>query len=1075
MMKLNLILFVQCIGCLFTNATFAHADGLNKAVTAKTKHIIYAEVGKSNSFSIAMHQQMYEVTGVVSDMDGETLPGVSIFTENKLIKISDTSGKFSVKVAAGTKISFSYIGYKTYSTVITKNEKNLRIILEKSVNELNEVVVTALGIEREKKALGYAAQQISGSEVQDAPTNNWISALNGKAPGMMLNTADGPMGSSSIVLRGEKSLSMGSSGALIVVDGVIISNEVGGNNAKAGSGDESPVDYGSTMSDINPDDIESISVLKGPGATALYGSRGANGAIIITTKSGGSSKGLGVTFSSNTRINTVNSWPDYQYEYGQSGISSYNYYSYGTSEDGKGITSTSDWGAKLNTGVKYYQYNPVTHTQSTERLPWISYPNNRKDFLQTGLTSTNSIAVEGGNNTTKARLSVSNLQNQYILPNTGYQRTSVNVSLDHQLSKKIKLGTKFNYTNKSSDNVPKLAYNNRSITYFLMRISPNMDSEWFKDYWETKDISQRRPFSGLSENPYFVLYEQLNPMRRNGAFGNVNFSYNIIPQLTLTARSGIDMYQDVSSSNYPRDSRYYTNGYYKEENVMRYEINSNFMLAYKKTLSPDFKLGVSVGGNKMNYIYNRTRAFVDFLDIPGVFTLSNGANRAILSPYKSAKAINSLYGFANFSYKDYLFVEVTGRNDWSSALAPNHNSYFYPSINSSLVLSDLFKWRSKAIPYAKLRFSYAEVGNDTDPYRTEDYYNTSGFDYSRVNSTTRANKDLKPERTRSYEVGAEGVLFRDRAGFDITAYRADTYDQILSVPVERASGYYNAMMNAGTVRNQGLEFQFWFKPIYNKLKWRVTLNAAANRGKILKLSDNIESIAMYSGAGGASILGVEGGSMGDIYGLGYVRNTNGDIIYEGGLPVLSTAITKVGNAIPKWKGGIMNQFRYKNWSLSVLVDGEFGHDKYSVSFSRMMTMGKLKQTLSGREEGALLGVGVVQNDDGTFRPNDVAVMPSVYYPTTYQLSNAEANTLDASFLKLREVTLNYNIKSKYLTKMGIRNPSIGLYGRDLFIWTKWPVYDPESGTLDEGVLVRGLDVGQFPSTRSIGATIKLSF
>lgn len=1020
-------------------------------------------------------QTAYTISGVVADSIGQPLAGVSIFSNDRIAGLSDDKGKFDLKVPAGAKVQFSYIGYNSFTLIVSKEEKKLQIRLRPTASNMNDVVVTALGIEREKKSLGYAAQQIDGSEVQDAPANNWVNALDGKVPGMVLNTADGPMGSSDIILRGDKSLSLGSSGALIVIDGVVISNDPDGSGAKAYSGNTAPTDFGSTMTDINPDDIENISVLKGPGATALYGARGANGAIIVTTKSGGARKGLGVTFSSNTRIDMINRWPDYQSEYGPSGISSFDYYSFKDSEDGRGIVSVSDFGAKFNTGVKYFQYDPVTHEQSAERLPWVNYPDNRREFFRTGITTTNSIAIEGGNNTTKARLSINNLVNKYMLPNTGYQRTSINLSLSHKLSDKIRLDAKVNYNHKTSDNLPNLAYSNKSITYFIMTMSPNMDSKWFKDYWITKDVQQRRIFSGIVENPYFALYEELNTLTRDGVYGNINFTYEITKNLTLTAKSGVDMYEDINTSRQPKSSNSYANGFYKEQNIFRNEMNTDFLLSYNGKINEDWKLGASAGGNRMNYKYNRTKAYHTRLDVPGQYTLSNGIERPIMDPYKSEKSINSLYGFANLSFREMIFLELTGRNDWSSALPTNNNAYFYPSVNSSIVLSDLFKWHNKALSYLKLRLSYAQVGNDTYPYRAVDFYEPNDFPYSLTNPTTKADVNLRPERTRSYEVGLEGTLFQNMAGFDITTYRADTYDQILSVPVERASGYYNAVMNAGTVRNEGIELQLWVKPIYKKLKWRITVNAASNRGKILELADNIESIAMYSGPGGATILGVEGGKMGDIYGLGYERNGNGDIVYEGGLPLLGTDIVKRGNVIPQWKGGIMNQFRYKNWSLKVLFDGEFGFDKYSLSFSRMMALGKLKQTLPGRESGALLGVGVVKNEDGTYRPNDVAVLPSEYYPTTYQRSNAEANIMDATFIKLREVTLSYTIKSKYLAKMGISNPTVGVYGRNLFIWTKWPVYDPESGTLDQGIMVRGLDIGQFPSTRTIGVNLKLSF
>jgi TonB-linked SusC/RagA family outer membrane protein len=1025
-----------------------------------------------------------KITGKITNEEGEPLAGASIRVAGTTRSaMSGPEGLYTLTLAPGTyslEVSFVSYAFQKLTGIKVKEggATTLNVVMRADVKDMEGVVVTALGISRQQKALGYAAQQISGQSLTDAPTNNWLSALNGKVPGMNLQRTDGPTGSANIVLRGNKSFDLGNNAALIVVDGIIVSNKPSGNNGGANLAAESPVDFGSSVSDINPDDIESVTVLKGPGATALYGSRGAGGAIIITTKSGSNKKGLGITLNSSVTFDRINRWPDFQYEYGQGGAGGATYYSYGTSEDGPGTQGTSQaWGPRLNTGVEYYQYDPVTGTKGTTRTPWVAYPNNRKDLFRTGVTYNNSISLDGGNANTSVRLSINNLVNKWILPNTGYNRTTVNLSIQHKINEKIRINAKVNYNNKQSDNLPNLGYDNKTITYFLLGQAPNIDLDWYRNYWRKENETQNRPFSGLLENPFFALNEQLNPVKRNGAFGNMGFTYNITKELTLAAKTGINFYQDVSSSRQPKSSQRFINGMYKEQNVLEYEINSDFLLTYNKKITKNLKVVLSGGGNRMSFSYNRTRASINQMVIPGVYTLTNGVDRPVFEGYKEAKAINSLYGFANFSYKEFLFLDLTGRNDWSSSLPAHNNSYFYPSVNLSAVITDMFQLKSNTLNFAKLRLSYASVGSDTRGYKIDQYYSSNNFASSLTNPTARPNFNLKPEMTRSYEVGAEGRLFKNRVGFDVALYTSDTYNQILSVPVDESSGYYTAVLNAGLVKNKGAEVQLWGTPVSGKnWKWKVTGTWAANKGKIIRLADNVESFQVASGPGGVALIGVVGGEIGDIYGRGYVRSPDGDIVYENGLPLLGTEVARRGNANPDFKAGINNEITYKNWRFNMLWDGEFGSQKYSLIYSQYMGQGKLRSTIPGREEGGILGNGVVKTADGKYEPNEYVVKAvSSYYTQHYVRENTESNMLDASYIKLREVRLDYNINSAYLRKIGIKSAAVGLFGRDLFVITKWPIFDPETSTLNDGLIVQGFEVGQLPSTRSMGINVKVSF
>ncbi len=1026
--------------------------------------------------------QSINVSGTVTDEFGSPLPGVSVLVKGtKTSATSTIDGSYRLTVASeNALIVFSYLGFEAEERKAPKTGV-LNVRLKQRETELNTVVVTALNISKEQRSLGYAAQTLDSTVITNATSNNWMNSLEGRVAGLNLNSAGGAMGSAEIILRGEKSLQIGSSGALIVVDGIPVNNSVPSQAGGAYMSIDSPNDIGTSAGDINPEDIASVSILKGAAATALYGSRGANGAVVIITKSGSAKKGLGITVTSNTNLSNINKWPEYQNIYGAGGNSTLKHYSYGTSNAVSTSASSGAWGPKLDTGAMYYQYNPATQGQGAEPTPWISYPNSRTDFFRTGLSSNNSIAIDGGNKTTSGRISITNFQNRYILENISNQKTTVNFSLDQQINDDMKLSTKVTYYNASSDNLPVIGFNPRSASYFLVNTPANVNIDWYRDYWRVTngirqvDVQQHRPFNSNIDNPYFVLYEVLNPSSRNGAFGNINFNYRISPFLTFNAKTGINMYTDITANQQPKSSRNWVDGFYREQNGFRYEHNSDFLLSYKRPVNKDFNISLSAGGNAMRNSFNRTIVYLDRLLIPGQYTLANGVTRPIIRGYKEQKAIASLYGFSNISYKNFAFLELTGRNDWSSVFAPNLNSYFYPSANLSLVLTDMLSMKSKLLSYAKVRASYAEVGSDTNPYRIEKYYSNSDFNSSVTNPTDLPNYTLRPERTKSYETGLDLRLHKNKIGIDLTYYLADTYDQILRVPVDPSSGYYNYFMNAGTVRNKGVELVAWAKLIErrNGFNWRLNVNAAANRGKIINLNDDIETISLFSMAPTA-LLGVKGGSIGDIYGLAYARNPEGKIIYENGLPQLTEEIQKVGSAVPKFKGGIGSEFRYKTWKFNVLFDGEFGHKKYSLTHSALMTQGLHRYTLPGREEGAIIGTGVVLNEDETYSPNTTPVIPSNYFLGHYDAQNTERNIHDASFVKFREFRVEKTFNAKSLKKLGLNSATVGVYGRDLFIWTTWPAYDPQTSSFNNGTMIQGIEIGQMPSTRTLGVNLRFA-
>lgn len=575
------------------------------------------------------------------------------------------------------------------------------------------------------------------------------------------------MNSQQITLRGNNSLNPNGNAALIVVDGVPVSSEMTtSGSSSAYTGNDSPIDYGNAISDLNTDDIESVTVLKGPGATALYGSRAANGALIITTKSGKQSKGLGITYTSSVSLDVIQRWPDWQYEYGQGTGKSFDengdpYYSYGSSEDGNNTGSTSSaWGPRFE-GQNFFQYDPELEGQGLERTPWRPYKDNRKAFWRTGVTSINNISLQGSNDKGSMRASVGYTDNEWIMPNTGYDRVTASVNANYQISDRIKVNSVINYNTRNSDNLPSTGYNNGSIAYFMIFQNPNVDLDWYRPIWQEgqENIQQIQPFSSYIDNPYLIAYEATNSLASSQIVGNLSATINLAPNLDLLLRTALNTYNQDREQHRPYSINRYAKGYFEAQDIWKQEVNSDFLLTYNKDVSKDFSINLSAGGNMRDYKYRRTDASVEGLVVPGVYKLANGINSPIINTYDRNKKVNSLYGLASFSFRDYIFLDLTGRNDWSSTLPVENNSFFYPSVNTSFILSDMFDFKSEKFNYLKYRFSFAQVGNDTDPYKTSKYYSQNAFPSSATVPTTLYNPNFKPEITTSFETGIESRFF----------------------------------------------------------------------------------------------------------------------------------------------------------------------------------------------------------------------------------------------------------------------------------------------------------------------------
>ena len=1027
--------------------------------------------------------QTNSVKGKVVAVTGDAMPGVNVLVKGTFTGTTTAAdGTYQLNsVPEGSVLVFSLIGYLTQEKAVG-NQTVIDLALLEDTQLLNEVVITALGIRREEKTLGYAATTVRENAVKDAKSNNWVNTLSGKVAGLNVQGAGaGPMGSSRITLRGESSLNLDNNQALIVVDGVPVSNRVTGTGHNSHLSADSPVDYGSSVSDINPDDIESVTVLKGPGATALYGSRAAGGALIITTKSGARKDGgIGITVNSNISIEQVNRWPDYQFEYGEGRTDTY--YSYLDSPDGPN-TSTNvaagrGWGPKFN-GQSYFQYNPAApDNKPTERTPWVPHKDYISGFFQTGVTYSNSVAIEGGTDKGSARLSLTQLKNTWIIPNTGFERLNATLSVNQRVSGKLKISGKANYTNKTSGNLPAAGYNNQSLMYFvILGTTPNVRPEWFKPYWQPglEGVQQKSPFNPGPDNPYLGMYEMLNKMNKHGLIGNVMANYEITPKLELMVRTGLDMSFEFRSQQRPFSMTKYPRGMYREQNVFNYESNSDFLLTYKDALSPRINISVSGGGNAMRQSYDFAGLYADQLAQPGVYQISNSLDQAVADPLKTRKAINSVYGAGQISFDEKIFIDITGRNDWSSTLPFANNSFFYPSVSSSFLLNELFTL-PQAVSFAKVRASWAQVGNDTRPYQTARYYDRV-FSNSFTNPSTLFNADLKPEITASYEFGLDLRLFKNRLGLDVAYYNNNSRNQILAIPLDPVSGYSNALINAGRINSKGIEVNLHGQPISTQnFTWKTTVIWSRNRSYVRELAAGITNQTIYAHNTNVTIEARVGGRMGDMYGRGFQRSPDGQVIYSSvGLPAQLDPTAKLwGNAFADWKGSLLNEFTVKGLRISILLDGQKGGSMYSQTSHKNNTLGKTRVTLPGRD-GGLIGQGVVLQADGSYQPNTVKVPASSYYDNYYQISNAETNIFDASFLKIREARFEFNLPASLLSRMGVRQTSLALFGRDLFNFTKFPGFDPEGGNLNNGTLTPGVELAQFPSARSMGANLTLKF
>lgn len=1057
-------------------------------------------------FICTMVNAQETITGTVKDTDGNTIPYVNIVLSGTLNgTTTNENGMYTIDVPnLSGALEFSVLGYET-KIITINNRRTIDIVLGDSSEVLDEVVLTALGLKRETKELGYVVQSLDAKGVTEVKSVNFLDNLSGKLAGVTINQGATGVGSSSkITIRGEASFS--NNNPLFIVDGVPINNNSVFNFTNEAAAGFQEIDFGNGAMEVNPDDIAEVSVLKGSSAAALYGTRASNGVIIIETKSGKNSKGLGISYNTSFFVDSAFQLPDFQNEYGQGNSGEFAFV------DGLGGGTndliTYSWGPRLDVGNLIPQYDsPVTLPDGTvvrggdtalySGIPitpteFKSQPDNLKNFYETGTTLINNIAISNGFDTGSYRLSFTDLRSESIIPGVDLDRQTVSARLNFQPIDKLRINSSISYINSNSDNRPSNGYGSENANYSLVAWGPrSLNIDNLKNYWQPglEGIQQYSYNYTFFDNPYFILNENRNSFNRDRVFGNISASYDITDHLTATVRTGMDYSSELRQLRRAYSSNRFANGGYAEHDVFYREVNTDFLINYTNQFN-DFNIDVSLGGNRLDQKAFTSQSQTTSLAQPGIFRLSNAASPIEVFEFESNKRINSFYGLAKIGYKDFLFLDVTGRNDWSSALATpfsvDNTSFFYPSVSSSFIVSKVVNL-PEVISFAKLRASWAQVGNDTDPYQTTGaFVAQTPFNGQPTfsNSNTIANADLVPELTSSFEVGADLRFFNDQLRFDVSYYNALTKDQIISLPIGISSGYTQQVVNGGEVRSKGLEVIVGVSPIISQnFKWNSTLNFSTNRSTVESLPQDEGRLTLaysriYDSQNQTVFLQAEeGGRIGDLYGTGYLKNENGDfILTDEGRYIPDNELQKLGNYNPDFMLGFNNQFNYKNWNMGFLLDWRQG----GIIVSRTRALGNVGGQLAEtafRPETGIVPEGVVNtgtDDNPVYEANTVAVSAESYYRQFYDRNHEENNTYDASFLKLRQLSIGYTFNNLSLFNQDA-TLSLSLIGKNLFAITENPHFDPEQLAVQGQGFISGVEDMSYATTRSIGFKAGFNF
>jgi TonB-linked SusC/RagA family outer membrane protein len=1065
-------------------------------------------------YSGAIAQPSNKVTGkVASATDGTGLPGLSIVIKGTTQgTVTDMDGNYTINVDdKNATLIFSFIGY-TSTEVAINGRSVVDVTMEENIEALDEVVVTALGIKREEKSLGYSVGKVEGEELTRVVQENVLNSMAGKVSGVTINSTGGTGSSVSMVIRGATSLSSDNQ-PLFVVDGVPMSNTV---NNVGGFGSDNRVDYGNAISDLNPEDIENVSILKGPSAAALYGTRAGNGVVLISTKKAKDKQGMKVSITSNTVFDIPARYLNVQSQF------STGFFSFTPEDVGGGVLpdiNASDGtgaGPENDRGYWAIQWDaPLDANGNPIPTEVVSYPNNVQNFVNTGFTTTNGIAISNGNEIVNYRIGFTNMANNGIVPNSDLFRNNFSLSASSKAFDKLTISTSINIGNSWSNNRPA---SNRGANPLEWAYSTpaNIDIRNLADYWVPgREGLEVRNVSSNHNNPYFLAYEVNNSFNRNRLYGNIVADYQILPSLNIMARYTLDKSDEVRETKMaPGYSKEPNNGAYGIRNSGRLERNIDILGTYRKDWD-NFNLSVSAGGNilyaKSNYISNSSKSETGLI-VANVFNVGNISSSALnYSSYLSQKSINSVYALANLGWKEILYLDLTARNDWSSTLPAENRSYFYPSVSLSVMANEIFDMGTN-VNMLKLRGGWAQVGNDTDPYKLTSVYGNSGQwgDAIRLNKPgTLLSPNLKPEKATSLEFGADLKMFNNRLRFEGTYYTVDNRNQILdNIPIAGSSGFSNINLNAGLLQSRGVELLLGGTPVNTgNWRWDVNLNFTKNKTKIIELDDNVEFIEFWSDNKSNSIgyaANAETGKdglVGNIYSSRIKRVTDENSPYYG-YPLIGEGLdaewlaeeekVKVGNYNPDFIMGLQSQLNYKNFSLNMTLDWRSGGQYMSQTFRYFSESVTTQTWLDNLVNPGDLGPGqelrnwVIENadrlmlteelrpiggptaayggfsesfsgvpvNDGTFAPGVVGEHDAdgnfildhenlggdgttfLPYVVSFPWDFGTPSMFDADYIKLREISLNYQLPNRISTKIGMQDVNFSIYSRNIILWTK---------------------------------------
>ena len=1016
--------------------------------------------------------QNKQVSGTVTDPAGAPVVGATVLVEGTTIgSTTDASGHFSLNAPEDAKLNISFIGYESQQVDVA-GRTHIPVSLKEDSHTIDDVVVTAMGITRSEKTLGYSVSTVKSDELTKARDGNVLNALSGKVAGVNISSSSGTAGGSSrIIIRGQSSL--GSSGQpLFVIDGMPVSNQSydPGNAGSALSG--AAVDPGNRMGDIASDDIESINVLKGAAATALYGARAKDGAVIITTKKGSKNQQTSVSINSTMRFESVLRLPDFQNSYAQ-GVPTTGAYSYGYQ---------NGWGPKIEgQTVKNFLGQDVQLR---------AYKNNVKDFYQTGHTYINSVAVSGGDDKNDFRLGLTAHNQTGVIPNNEYDKYNVSFNGGRKFNDKLEARISFSYAHTTSQGRPAQGSNDVNVLVNQINAIPRTtDINWLKNNWYAQDGTTVTQASvdeaGKTGNLYWTVNKNKNTGTVDRMFGSAVISYKPVKGLTITNNLGTDFFEEQRRQIYAWGTVGLPDGQFNTNNITYRQINNDLMISYDTTFGKDWSFKAMLG-------HNINQNFTKYLDVTAknllvadIYSYAN-AESVITTNDQAKSRLIGVYGEIDLGYKDIVYLSVTGRNDWSSTMPKSHRSYFYPSVSAGFVFSQLIP-QNNVLSFGKLRLSYANVGSDTVPYALDFLYTPESsifLQYVGNNSiphggllaymapATYPDPNLEPQNQSSFEIGTDLRFFNGRIRLDATYYYNKTTKNIVRLDVANSTGFFYMHKNAGTITNEGVEIMAGFTPVETRnFSWDLDVNFASNRQLVKKLDPSITSYTLSAGFNSLQIKAAEGEPF-SLYGTYWMTDDEGNyIIKDDGTRAVSETTKNLGKVAPDWTMGISNTLRYRNLSLSFLIDVRYGGVMYSGTVSDLRVNGMAEETI-GKNRTDIVDKGVKQ--DGT--ENTTAITPYQFWSNNYSSKVSEANVFDATFVKLREMVLSYQMPQRWFKNCFIGSLALGVEGRNLWLMkSNVPHIDPETNIFGPSAVGSGVEYSAIPTTRSWGFNIKLTF